>query len=528
MSTNKRAIIYTRVSTDEQAEKGYSLRDQKAQLEKWCAEKQIQIVAHFQDDASAKTFERPEFKKLMALAKANKGSIDYLLVPKWDRFSRNATDAYIMIRDFGRMGITVNATQQWIDFSIPEQQFMLAIYVANSQVENEIRSNRTKTGMRQAIKEGRWVAHAPKGYKRVPDGLGKSKLEIDGITAPLVREAFEEIGRGINSVEGTRKRLYEKGFKCEKSQFPRLLRNVVYIGKIYLDPWRNEEAQVCQGIHLPLISEELFYRVQDVLEGNKKTIRRTIFSGHFPLKGFLWCVRCDKILTASFATGRRGGRFPYYHCQKSTCQSRYKESLVHQYFMEKLRQIKIRPSVLALFEKIFLRTWKDKTRYRVQESDRVQKQIKTLEQELFQTELKFVKGELEKDSYRRLKDYYDRELVDLRFKISSMSISESDYPKRLSFGLNLLLNLDEYYIKSPFEGKQKFTKAFFGEKMIFDGERLRTPTERKLVSLISCYNKDLGETKKAENFEFSAISGLVPPAIRLSNTLTRFSFCISM
>lgn len=511
MNTVKKAIIYTRVSTDEQAEKGYSLRDQKAQLEKWCAEKQIQIVAHFQDDASAKTFERPEFKKLIAFAKANKGSLDYLLIPKWDRFSRNATDAYVMIRDFARMGITVNATQQWIDFSIPEQQFMLAIYVANSQVENEIRSNRTKTGMRQAVKEGRWVAHAPKGYKRVPDGLGKSKLVIDEAVAPFVREAFEEVGRGINSVDGIRKRLYEKGFKCEKTLFPRLLRNVVYIGKIYLEAWRNEEAQICKGLHEPLISEELFYRVQDILEAGKKTIRRTVFSGHFPLKGFLWCIRCDKILTASFATGRHGGRFPYYHCQKSTCQSRYKESLVEHRFLEKLRQIKIKPSVVALFEKIFLRTWKDKTRYRVQEMDRVQKQIKTLEQELFQAELKFVRGELEKDSYRRLKDHYDRELFDSRFKMSTLSTFESDYPKRLSFGLNLLLNLDEYYIKASFEGKQKFTKALFGDKMIFDGERLRTPYERKLVSLISCYNQELEETKSAETLEISALSALVPP-----------------
>jgi len=58
-------IIYTRVSTDEQAEKGYSLRDQQAKLEKYCAEKGFEIIKHYQDDHSAKTFERPEFQKML-------------------------------------------------------------------------------------------------------------------------------------------------------------------------------------------------------------------------------------------------------------------------------------------------------------------------------------------------------------------------------------------------------------------------------------------------------------------------------
>ena len=98
----KKAIIYTRVSTDEQANHGYSLNDQKSRLEKYCEIKEHEIVQAVKEDYSAKTFDRPEFRKLLDYIKANKGRVDLLLVLKWDRFSRNATDALNMIRTKGR------------------------------------------------------------------------------------------------------------------------------------------------------------------------------------------------------------------------------------------------------------------------------------------------------------------------------------------------------------------------------------------------------------------------------------------
>src|SRR5690606_10059296 len=109
----KNAIIYTRVSTDEQAEKGFSLRHQKEQLENYCQQKGYRILNHFQDDYSAKNFSaRPEFQKLLRYVHSNKKNIDVLLFTRWDRFSRNIEAAYRMIRQFKEMGIEVNSIEQ--------------------------------------------------------------------------------------------------------------------------------------------------------------------------------------------------------------------------------------------------------------------------------------------------------------------------------------------------------------------------------------------------------------------------------
>ena len=92
----KTAVIMSRVSSDEQAQ-GYSLGVQEVSLTKYCEKNNIIIVQKFREDYSAKDFNRPEFTKFLTYARKHKGQIDYLLVTSWDRFSRNITDAFIMM-----------------------------------------------------------------------------------------------------------------------------------------------------------------------------------------------------------------------------------------------------------------------------------------------------------------------------------------------------------------------------------------------------------------------------------------------
>jgi DNA invertase Pin-like site-specific DNA recombinase len=89
--------------------------------------KDIEVVAHYKEDHSAKDFNRPEFQNFLRFAKKNKNTIDYLLVTTWDRFSRNVTDSFVMIRRLRTMGIEVQAIEQPIDFKVPESKAMLAL-----------------------------------------------------------------------------------------------------------------------------------------------------------------------------------------------------------------------------------------------------------------------------------------------------------------------------------------------------------------------------------------------------------------
>ncbi|WP_236937667.1 recombinase family protein [Flavobacterium coralii] len=157
----KIADLYIRVSTDEQADKGYSQRNQEEVLKRYCEINSIQVRNIIFEDHSAKSFVRPEWKKLEQGLKRSRGKVDLVLFTKWDRFSRNAGDAYQMINKLRNFGVEPQAIEQPLDLSVPENKMMLAFYLAAPEVENDRRALNTFHGMRRAKKEGRCLGIAP-------------------------------------------------------------------------------------------------------------------------------------------------------------------------------------------------------------------------------------------------------------------------------------------------------------------------------------------------------------------------------
>lgn len=195
------ADLYVRVSTDEQAEKGYSQRNQEELLRKYCTINGIQIRDVIYEDHSAKTFNRPQWKKLLVNLKKNKNKIDLVLFMKWDRFSRNAGDAYQMISLLRKLGVEPQAIEQPLDLTIPENKMMLAFYLAAPEVENDRRALNTFHGLRRARKEGRYMGMAPYGYANKITEDGKKYIAPVLKEAKLVRWIFEEIAKEIFNTE---------------------------------------------------------------------------------------------------------------------------------------------------------------------------------------------------------------------------------------------------------------------------------------------------------------------------------------
>lgn len=157
--------LYIRVSTDEQAVKGYSQRSQLDRLVLYCKDHNLIVTKTIFEDYSAKTFNRPEWNKLFAELKLIKNQSSLILFTYWDRFSRNIMDAYKMLERLQNMKVSIQAIEQQLDFSIPESKIMLAMYWATSEVENDKRSRNVRLGMQKARLEGRWINKAPLGYR---------------------------------------------------------------------------------------------------------------------------------------------------------------------------------------------------------------------------------------------------------------------------------------------------------------------------------------------------------------------------
>src|SRR5688500_14922478 len=102
----------------------------------------------------------------------------------------------LMIAERKTLGVEVIAIEQPFDSDVPESKMMQAIFFTIPEIENDRRSLNTRNRMRRAQREGRFVSHAPKGYRRVPDGKGKSILATND-DARFVRRACEEVALGV-------------------------------------------------------------------------------------------------------------------------------------------------------------------------------------------------------------------------------------------------------------------------------------------------------------------------------------------
>jgi DNA invertase Pin-like site-specific DNA recombinase len=215
----KTADLYIRASTDEQADKGYSQRNQEEVLRKYCGINHINVRKVILEDHSAKSFIRPEWTKLLLQLRKQRGKTDLILFTKWDRFSRNAPDAYQMIHTLKILGVEPQAIEQPLDMSVPENKIMLAIYLTTPEVENDRRSLNVFHGMRRARKEGRFMATAPVGYvNQILEG-GLKRIIPREPQASLIQWAFKEVSENRFSIEQIWKRARELGLACNKSTF---------------------------------------------------------------------------------------------------------------------------------------------------------------------------------------------------------------------------------------------------------------------------------------------------------------------
>lgn len=516
----KRAIIYTRVSTDEQAERGFSLAAQEERLRQHCALNGIEVVRHFQDDASAKTFNRPAFTELLTFAQGHKKELDFLLVVKWDRFSRNMWESFPMIARFAQWGIEVQAVEQPIDTSIPENKILQAIYLATPDVENARRAQNTKDGMRRAMREGRWVNRPPIGYRNGRDANNRPLMVPDD-RAGLVREAFEAMAKGIYTTAELLTLLRKKGLRCSKAQFYRLLQNPLYKGVIVIPAYRDEAEMSVQGLHVPLIEAELFDKVQRILadqSGNRRGVPKQKKREELPLRGHLNCSRCGRVLTGSQSRGKAGTYYAYYHCREG-CRERHPAEQVNRETVAYLRSLSIAPEIADLYGAVLEDLYRENEGSRDAELATVEKSLRATNEKLLTIDERFIEGDLERDSYQRLKGKYSGELDALERRKEELTDMASHFEEYISYGLSLISDIGGYYERADLRTKQRMLGVLLPGNLIYENGKCRTPMMNPAIALLRGKINDSGAKNSETDALFRAsVSFGTPNGIRTRAT----------
>lgn len=514
----KKAYLYIRVSTDEQADKGYSQRDQNERLVRYCEQNSISVTKVIFEDHSAKNFKRPEWSKMLYDIRRTKGRPDMILFTKWDRFSRNITESYQMISILFKLNVQPISIEQPLDMSIPESKMMLAIYLAASEVDNDRRALNVFYGMRRAKKEGRWMGTAPVGYTNLTSPAGQRYIAPKQPQADIMKWVFKEISKGTYATDQIRQQANLLGLKCSRMNFWRMVRNPVYCGKLMMKAFKEEEAYLVDGLHEPLISEALFYDVQDVLEGRKRKVAaKVVCLKSLPLRGFIRCFKCSRMLSGSASKGKYK-HYYYYHCFDG-CNVRHNAVATNDAFLDILKSWIINPAAVELLRLVITSVYRFRTKSEFNERAQVLKEISKQNEKLAKARQLLLDGDIDASDYKSIKT--DCEALMVRSEAKLQEISEKqvvkiDIDKLVDRMIESFSKLNKLFENADIKKQRHIVSSLFPENIDFDGKVLRTPRTNVIAQAIYIINSKLEGNKKGKDpFEKDLSLGVSPTRFEL-------------
>lgn len=284
-----KGACYVRVSTENQLE-NYSIDEQIDRLKSYCKAKDISIVKIYTDGGySGGNTNRPALQQM--LSDIDGKNIDTVVVYKLDRLSRSQKDTLMLIEDkFLANGVDFISVNENFDTATPFGRAMIGILSVFAQLEKDQITERFTMGRIGRAKNGYYHGGAiiPTGYD-YKDGL----LVVNDYEALQVKTLYERFAKGHTLYDCWKfmQENYTTKHGAWKSEtlVRTVLTNELYIGKVKFN------GVAYDGIHEPIISEELFKQVQKIFKTSRRDtadFRRSPFKARTLLSNMIYCGKC--------------------------------------------------------------------------------------------------------------------------------------------------------------------------------------------------------------------------------------------
>ena len=309
----KKYLAYCRVSTHKQAKKENSIPIQRKAIKEYATRNNLQIAQWYQEASSAFKGKRKEFFRMMLHLEEK--DITGVIFHRIDRSTRNIRDRGLLM-DIAETGKEIITVDGGFDLSEVEGQFMFDVTGAVNRHSSNLRRN-IKTTFQKILKEGYYPTQTPIGYRPGLKSKGENpkKKYPDETLAPFVKESFTNFATGNYSIRSLCNFMQQKGMtnkngsQLRKNVFERLLNDTFYHGLI---SWGKRQGQIkyYEGNHQPLISKQLFDKVQNIL---KDRTQKQKTKHDFTYAKMIKC-ECGNYLISSIHKNHI-----YLECQSKNC-----------------------------------------------------------------------------------------------------------------------------------------------------------------------------------------------------------------
>lgn len=465
-------VIYTRVSSKEQADKNMSLETQRRACNEYATKYRLAVVADFGGTyESAKTDERREFKAMIDYVKRCREKVSYIIVYSLERFSRNDNSIWLS-GQLRKLGIEIISVTQPIDTSNPAGQMQQKMLFIFGEFDNELRKQKCMAGIRNKLLDGEWPTMQPLGFDRVRVD-GKKKIVINA-KGKLLREAFLwKANEGVTN-ETIRVRLAERGLKLNHQRISEIFRNPFYCGLIV---HRMLEGKVVKGNHEQLVPHKVFLKVNGLLNRNTHGYSINEENEAIPLKRFLHCDDCGKPMRGYIV--RKKGIY-YYKCSTVGCCNNKNAKWLNDNFKQILSYFKldVNAEVAALIKAQTIATFNQHTqghedRYRVliAEYDKLQQKILRLEE-------RFIEEEINRELFERFSEKYKAEKKELTVAMDKASEKVSNLEECIDLAFVFASEIPSKWDSSDYITKQGIQNLIFPEGIRYIKEKSKSRTTR--------------------------------------------------
>ena len=426
---NKIAGLYIRVSTEDQAREGFSLKEQEKRLRAMCEYKGYEVYKIYKDSGiSAKTGNyRPAFEELLQDIKDKK--CNTIVVLKLDRLTRSVYDWENILKFLEENDAYLDCANDDINTTNANGKMISRILTSVSQQEIERTSERTKVGLAGAIKEGHIPARAPLGYKHID-----KKLVPDPLTKDIVIRIYDLYFEGksyynIATIFNEEQVLGKTNWK--DTGILRIISNEVYKGD-YVHGKRTNHPTLYKDVVEPIISKEMWNNCQVQKKKNQKNYMRT---QTYIFLQKLKCPKCGRILAGGASHKIKSDKwYFYYRCEN--CKNNIHEDKIEDKIKVLLADILEYDNVVNEF---FLPVLKSKLNDPKAE---LEKELKSLENKKERIRKAYIDSVFTEEEYKQ-----ESKIIENQIEMINSKLLENSQAEQLNFTTDdILLKRDMDFI----------------------------------------------------------------------------------
>lgn len=477
-----KAIIFARVSTEEQKKEGFSLPAQIIKMREYCNRKVIAIKSEYEVDESSTKDERKKFEEIIEEIRQSKEKI-VLVNETIDRLQRSFKESVILDELRKQDKVEIHFLRENLIISVASNsadllRWDMGVMFARSYVLQL--SDNVKRAQEQMLRSRTYPSRPSFGYKRElinkNDKDSKTEIVVDEYASEIVKKAYELYATGAYSLDLLREKLKKDyGVNWSHGWTDKILKDHFYYG---IMTWKGKQYA---HKYPPLITKALFDQVQQVKASfNKKRFK---FAGlPYIYRGLLRCGHCGLSITPEKHKGH-----VYYHCTQyngsHNAQWIREEEITNQ-LGKVFKSLQLPEDTLKQIVEALNTTHQGKMSFRDEQYKKLTNDHDTYSKRIEKLYLDRLDGRITDDEYDKFYQSFREQLSEIDTRLAMLQEAEDNYYVTAKYILDLANRAYDLFISSELEEKRQLIKLVL-LNLKLDGKIVHFEANKPFDTLLS-------------------------------------------